>query len=83
MLDLLRQIRDQGNTIMYVEHDVKAIMSVCDRVMVLNYGQKLAEGKPQEIQTRPSRHRSVSRTPCPTRDCLSASAPAPALQSRP
>ena len=50
MLALLQTIRDQGKTIMYVEHDVKAIMSVCDRVMVLNYGQKLAEGKPHEIQ---------------------------------
>jgi branched-chain amino acid transport system ATP-binding protein len=54
MLDLLRQIRRQGTTIMYVEHDVKAIMAVCDRVMVLNYGQKLAEGNPQEIQNDPS-----------------------------
>jgi branched-chain amino acid transport system ATP-binding protein len=35
---------------MYVEHDMKAIMSVCDRITVLNFGQKLAEGKPQEIQ---------------------------------
>jgi len=54
MLDLLRQIRRQGTTIMYVEHDVKAIMAVCDRVMVLNYGQKLAEGEPQEIQNDPA-----------------------------
>jgi len=51
MLDLLECIRQQGTTIMYVEHDVKAIMAVCDHVMVLNYGQKLAEGKPQEIQS--------------------------------
>jgi branched-chain amino acid transport system ATP-binding protein len=54
MLDMLRHIRRQGTTIMYVEHDVKAIMAVCDRVMVLNYGQKLAEGKPQEIQNDPA-----------------------------
>ncbi len=50
MLDLLERIRQNGTTIMYVEHDVKAIMAVCDHVMVLNYGQKLAEGKPEEIQ---------------------------------
>jgi branched-chain amino acid transport system ATP-binding protein len=50
MLALLSRIREEGKTIMYVEHDVKAIMSVCDRVMVLNYGQKLAEGRPHEIQ---------------------------------
>ena len=35
---------------MYVEHDMKAIMAVCDRITVLNFGQKLAEGKPDEIQ---------------------------------
>jgi len=54
MLDLLERIRRQGTTIMYVEHDVKAIMAVCDHVMVLNYGQKLAEGKPAEIQDDPA-----------------------------
>jgi branched-chain amino acid transport system ATP-binding protein len=54
MLELLRRIRQNGTTIMYVEHDVKAIMAVCDHVMVLNYGQKLAEGKPQEIQNNPA-----------------------------
>ena len=50
MLNLICRIREQGTTIMYVEHDMKAIMSVCDRITVLNFGQKLAEGKPQEIQ---------------------------------
>lgn len=50
MLDLLRRIREGGTTIMYVEHDMKAIMAVCDRITVLNFGQKLAEGKPDEIQ---------------------------------
>lgn len=54
MLDLLRQIRDRGVTIMYVEHDVKAITAVCDRILVLNYGQKLAEGTPEEIQLDPA-----------------------------
>lgn len=50
MMNLLGRIRDGGTTIMYVEHDVKAIMSICDRITVLNFGQKLAEGKPEEIQ---------------------------------
>jgi branched-chain amino acid transport system ATP-binding protein len=54
MLDLLRQIRRRGTTIMYVEHDVKAITAVCDRILVLNYGQKLAEGTPEEIQLDPA-----------------------------
>ena len=54
MLDLLQKIREGGTTIMYVEHDMKAIMTVCDRITVLNFGQKLAEGKPDEIQNDPS-----------------------------
>ena len=50
MMELLRRIRENGTTIMYIEHEMKAIMSVCDRVTVLNFGQKLAEGKPEDIQ---------------------------------
>lgn len=50
MMDLLHRIREQGTTIMYVEHDMKAIMAVCDRITVLNFGRKLAEGKPEEVQ---------------------------------
>jgi branched-chain amino acid transport system ATP-binding protein len=54
MMDLLHRIRDNGATLMYVEHEMKAIMSVCDRITVLNFGKKLAEGKPHEIQNDPS-----------------------------
>jgi branched-chain amino acid transport system ATP-binding protein len=54
MLDLLREIRRRGTTILYVEHDVKAITAVCDRILVLNYGEKLAEGTPQQIQLDPA-----------------------------
>ncbi len=54
MMDLLHRIRDNGATLMYVEHEMKAIMSVCDRITVLNFGRKLAEGKPHEIQNDPS-----------------------------
>ena len=50
ILDLIQRIRDNGATIMYVEHDMKAVMSVCDRITVLDFGQKLAEGAPHEIQ---------------------------------
>ena len=50
MMDLLHTVREKGTTIMYVEHDMKAIMSVCDRITVLNFGQKLAEGRPEDIQ---------------------------------
>jgi branched-chain amino acid transport system ATP-binding protein len=54
MMELLHRIREGGTTIMYVEHDMKAIMAVCDRITVLNFGQKLAEGKPDEIQSNPA-----------------------------
>jgi branched-chain amino acid transport system ATP-binding protein len=50
VLELLRRIRNQGTTILYVEHNMKAIMSVCDHVVVLNFGQKLTEGPPKQIQ---------------------------------
>ena len=50
MLALLRRLRDAGITILYIEHDMRAVMGTCDRIMVLNYGEKLAEGTPQEIQ---------------------------------
>jgi branched-chain amino acid transport system ATP-binding protein len=54
VLRLLRDIREAGTTILYVEHDLKAIMAVCDRVIVMNHGQKLAEGTPQAVQTDPA-----------------------------
>jgi branched-chain amino acid transport system ATP-binding protein len=50
MLGLLRRIQQKGTTIIYIEHDIKAVMSVCQRILVLNYGRKLAEGTPEEVQ---------------------------------
>lgn len=50
ILALLRRLRDNGITILYIEHDMRAVMGTCDRIMVLNYGEKLAEGTPHEIQ---------------------------------
>ena len=50
MLALLRRLRDAGITILYIEHDMRAVMGTCDRIMVLNYGEKLAEGTPHDIQ---------------------------------
>ncbi len=50
MLALLRRLRESGLTILYIEHDMRAVMGTCDRILVLNYGEALAEGTPQEIQ---------------------------------
>jgi branched-chain amino acid transport system ATP-binding protein len=54
VLRLLREIQQSGTTILYVEHNLKAIMSVCDHVIVMNYGEKLAEGPPERMQNDPS-----------------------------
>jgi branched-chain amino acid transport system ATP-binding protein len=48
-MDLVAKIRDQGITVFLIEHVMKAIMNVCDRIMVLHHGKKIAEGTPAEI----------------------------------
>jgi branched-chain amino acid transport system ATP-binding protein len=48
-MQLIRAIRDSGVTIVMVEHIIKAVLGLCDRVVVLNAGEKIAEGSPEEI----------------------------------
>jgi branched-chain amino acid transport system ATP-binding protein len=50
-MELVTRIQDEGITIFMIEHVMKAIMSVCDRIIVLHHGKKIAEGTPQEIAT--------------------------------
>ncbi len=53
MLDVIRAIRDQGISILMIEHIMQAIMSLSDRIVVLNFGEKLAEGSPDEVANDP------------------------------
>jgi branched-chain amino acid transport system ATP-binding protein len=54
MIDLIRKIRDSGVTIVMVEHVMKAIMSLSDRIMVMDLGRKIALGTPTEIANDPA-----------------------------
>lgn len=53
-IELILKLRDQGVTILIVEHIMRVIMRICDRLVVLNYGEKIAEGTPQEVSNNPS-----------------------------
>jgi branched-chain amino acid transport system ATP-binding protein len=53
MLDVIRAIRSRGTTILMIEHLMHAMMNISDRVVVLDYGSKISEGKPQEVANDP------------------------------
>ncbi len=48
-MKLIRSIRDSGVTVLMIEHHVHAVVGVSDRILVLNFGQKIAEGTPSEV----------------------------------
>jgi len=52
--DLLTRIRDRGISLLLIEHDVKLMMGLCDRITVLDYGKVIAEGAPVEVQQNPA-----------------------------
>ncbi len=53
LMELIRQLRDRGITLLIVEHVMRVIMGISDRVVVLNYGRKIAEGSPQAMARDP------------------------------
>jgi branched-chain amino acid transport system ATP-binding protein len=53
LMNLIKKIRGLGITVVLIEHDMKLVMNVCDRITVLNYGKKIAEGNAAEIQNNP------------------------------
>jgi ABC-type branched-subunit amino acid transport system ATPase component len=50
MVGLINKIRDRGITLILIEHDMKVVMGICDKITVINFGMKIAEGSPEKIQ---------------------------------
>jgi branched-chain amino acid transport system ATP-binding protein len=50
-MEMVTRIREKGITILMIEHVMKAIMSICDRIIVLHHGETIAEGTPEEVST--------------------------------
>ncbi len=53
LMDLIRKIRDNGVAVILIEHDMKVVMGISDRVIVLDHGVKIAEGQPKDIRENP------------------------------
>ena len=54
MMGAVRRLRDRGMTVLLVEHDMQAVMGLCDRITVMNFGELLTEGTPAEVRANPA-----------------------------
>jgi branched-chain amino acid transport system ATP-binding protein len=53
LMDLIRQVRDQGICVLLIEHNMQVVMDLCKRILVLDHGCRIAEGSPEEIRSNP------------------------------
>ena len=54
LMNLIRSIRDRGFTVLLIEHDMNVVMGVTDRIVVLDFGKKIAEGSPEQVRANPA-----------------------------
>jgi branched-chain amino acid transport system ATP-binding protein len=53
LMDLIRRVRDEGIGVLLIEHNMQVVMGLCERIIVLDHGCKIAEGSPEEIRSNP------------------------------
>ena len=54
LVSIIREIRDEGLSILLIEHDMKLVMNLSDYIFVMDYGRKIAEGTPEEVRSNPA-----------------------------
>ncbi len=59
MAALIRQVAAEGRSVLLVEHNVRLVMEVCDRITVLNFGKVIADGPPAEVAAPPGRDQAA------------------------